>query len=662
MPSVSQCHSPPPSPKSPPRKKTKFSLQRKKKTASTSDYDRDKRDKLFPLFTSPATRNASDDEVFEPPKPPPPCAGLVNHGNICYANAVLQVLRHCPGLIESVLAIDSHLTKVHPKLVVPETNNNEKADDSSSQGEDRLVSGNGSDHEPVACGLKELFIQMKDLEENYSENKENCEHLLSKKHSLVLAAKPLDFMEMFRKQNPMFEDNLQHDAQEFLCSLLVSLQDTEKEILKRTDNTSQHSSPFEDLFHGQLLHQTKCLTCEEAKKRYESFQDVSVPIQKEAKVNDPKAFSPTPKKAQDSESLLWALSQFARIEHLSGDNKYFCENCLTHTEAEISTSFEKLPKILIIHLKRFTANPLSGFPGFVSKINTNLATPMELTISEWCSKTCIISNPTYHLFGIVMHSGMTSCSGHYQAYVMVPTPNDTDFNNSNGHTSHQDNYQQRNESNVNSVGESSQENERQPLANTATSVSSNTFCKDDGNSSETPEVSTMADESDIPSLQNSAEKAKTSCMSGISRYFQRTRKYSKLENNEGAEDSFQASDLTESKRHRCHSTPCFKGISKSLNKIQSFQHRGLTATRNAVRQLNFQDSKRQGNSETNHLADLKNNNNLRLSHTSLPESHYQWVHFDDAEVTILQESDVTALLSSSESSFTSPYLLFYKLV
>ena len=39
---------------------------------------------------------------------------------------------------------------------------------------------------------------MKDLEENYSENKENCEHLLSKKHSLVLAAKPLDFMEMFR--------------------------------------------------------------------------------------------------------------------------------------------------------------------------------------------------------------------------------------------------------------------------------------------------------------------------------------------------------------------------------------------------------------------------------------------------------------------------------
>mgnify|MGYP000418141213 CR=1 FL=1 len=33
-----------------------------------------------------------------------------------------------------------------------------QADDSSSQGEDGLVSGNGSDHEPVACGLKEVFL------------------------------------------------------------------------------------------------------------------------------------------------------------------------------------------------------------------------------------------------------------------------------------------------------------------------------------------------------------------------------------------------------------------------------------------------------------------------------------------------------------------------
>jgi len=39
---------------------------------------------------------------------------------------------------------------------------------------------------------------MKDLEQDYSENKENCEHLIQRKNTLVLAAKPLDFMQKFR--------------------------------------------------------------------------------------------------------------------------------------------------------------------------------------------------------------------------------------------------------------------------------------------------------------------------------------------------------------------------------------------------------------------------------------------------------------------------------
>ena len=37
-----------------------------------------------------------------------------------------------------------------------------------------------------------------------------------------------------------------------------------------------------------------------------------------------------------------------------------------------------------------------------------------------------------------------------------------------------------------------------------------------------------------------------------------------------------------------------------------------------------------------------------------------WVHFDDCTVASLSEQDIVSILSSSDSSFTSPYLLFYR--
>ena len=132
MPSVSQLDSPPSSPRSPPRKRTKFSLKlksKKKASSESSESDPDKREKLFPIFSPPTAQNTSDDDNFEPPKPPLPYAGLRNHGNICYANAVVQVLRYCPGLVESVDGLHSLVRKFGPseaKARVTETGGNEE--------------------------------------------------------------------------------------------------------------------------------------------------------------------------------------------------------------------------------------------------------------------------------------------------------------------------------------------------------------------------------------------------------------------------------------------------------------------------------------------------------------------------------------------------------
>lgn len=58
----------------------------------------------------------------------------------------------------------------------------------------------------------------------------------------------------------------------------------------------------------------------------------------------------------DLKTLKWAISQFASVERIVGEDKYFCETCHHYTEAERSLLFDKTPEVVTIHLKCFAAN------------------------------------------------------------------------------------------------------------------------------------------------------------------------------------------------------------------------------------------------------------------------------------------------------------------
>ncbi|XP_015686665.1 ubiquitin carboxyl-terminal hydrolase 1-like [Protobothrops mucrosquamatus] len=130
---------------------------------------------------------------------------------------------------------------------------------------------------------------------------------------------------------------------------------------ERTERFSQEFAIFnlvERLFQGQLVLRTRCLECECFTERREDFQDISVPVQKDEllKVEENSEISPEPK--TDVKTLKWAISQFASIERIVGEDKYFCENCLHYTEAERSLLFDKMPEVVTIHLKCFAASGL----------------------------------------------------------------------------------------------------------------------------------------------------------------------------------------------------------------------------------------------------------------------------------------------------------------
>jgi len=63
----------------------------------------------------------------------------------------------------------------------------------------------------------------------------------------------------------------------------------------------------------------------------------------------------------------WIVSSLEEVEWLGGDNKYLCSECLHHTEADRSVTYQQLPHILTIHIKRFA--------GFVHSRTLTCMTP-----------------------------------------------------------------------------------------------------------------------------------------------------------------------------------------------------------------------------------------------------------------------------------------------
>ncbi|XP_077463777.1 ubiquitin carboxyl-terminal hydrolase 1 [Stigmatopora argus] len=185
---------------------------------------------------------------------------------------------------------------------------------------------------------------------------------------------------------------------------------------------------MERLFQGQLVLRTRCLECENFTERREDFQDISVPVMEEehSDLDDPSSVSPYPKVEQ--KTLKWAIAQFASVERIAGEDKYFCDTCRHYAEAERSLLFDKTPEVITIHLKRFSANSLESDPyASLSKVNTPLQTPLTLSLEEWRTPGSSGRGYSYELFAVVMHSGVSIGSGHYTAYVRVTGLKDAKF-------------------------------------------------------------------------------------------------------------------------------------------------------------------------------------------------------------------------------------------
>ncbi|NXV42526.1 UBP49 hydrolase, partial [Uria aalge] len=372
----------------------------------------------------------------------PGVTGLRNLGNTCYMNSILQVLSHLQKFRECFLTLDLCETEellaktVNGKSRMPgklangsAANESGKTDKVGSYGTQSLPAGlNGGSS--ISRSLE--LIQPK---EPSSKHISLCHELhtlfrvmWSGKWALV---SPFAMLHSVWSLIPAFRGYDQQDAQEFLCELLDKVQQelesegTKRRILipfSQRKLTKQVLKVVNTIFHGQLLSQVTCITCNYKSNTVEPFWDLSLEFPERYHCTE-KGIVPV---NQTECMLTEMLAKFTETEALEG-RIYACDQCnskrrksspkpLVLSEAKKQLMIYRLPQVLRLHLKRFRWSERNHR----EKIGVHVLFDQVLNMEPYCCRDSLSSLDketfVYDLSAVVMHHGKGFGSGHYTAY------------------------------------------------------------------------------------------------------------------------------------------------------------------------------------------------------------------------------------------------------
>ncbi|XP_070761956.1 ubiquitin carboxyl-terminal hydrolase 2-like isoform X1 [Enoplosus armatus] len=232
------------------------------------------------------------------------------------------------------------------------------------------------------------------------------------------AVSPSEFKTQIQRYAPRFVGYNQQDAQEFLRFLLDGLHNEVNRVTVRPRGTvedfdhlpdeekgkkmwskylEREDSKVVDLFVGQLKSSLTCSHCGFCSTVFDPFWDLSLPIAK---------------KGYGEVSLMDCMRLFTKEDVLDGDEKPTCYRCKARRRCTKKFTIQKFPKILVLHLKRFSEARRT------SKLSTFVNFPMkDLDLREFASENSM--NAVYNLYAVSNHSG-TTMGGHYTAYCRNP--------------------------------------------------------------------------------------------------------------------------------------------------------------------------------------------------------------------------------------------------
>lgn len=364
------------------------------------------------------------------PKSMPPstrdvATGVVNLGNTCYMNAVLQALAHCQEL-NMAMDMEPHsatcpIAKSRPKSASPSPENN------ASRGTRKSARSNGK-KSPSPDGN----------EANDSSFCALCEfeHHLHQVHSTSEPVAPSAFVNGFIDHvAPWFKLGVQEDSHEFLRLLIDAMQKSCTKARSSSSSKQQEEDmeyPFQ-LFRGTVESNVQCESCQAESSTIDPIEDIGLDVSA-TKTTAYGQVTPPPNALADVPS---AFTRFKAEENLEG---YKCEKCGKTGKATKQSRLASIPPILTLHLKRFrygtsteevAARRRSEISQLLArdasttgksgsaKIEGHVKFSEFFDLRPFLTKSLEQEHKTMfcRLFAVIVHAGANSHSGHYIAYV-----------------------------------------------------------------------------------------------------------------------------------------------------------------------------------------------------------------------------------------------------
>ncbi|KAI1150530.1 cysteine proteinase [Nemania diffusa] len=382
--------------------------------------------------------------------------GMENFGNTCYCNSIVQALFYTNAFREQVLNFpplspldtpNCDRPKVNVQIRAPNINGNAQTDATGKKNPNEKkppTSGPPQPGQPVRpedkpdtpeykkkqAMLKGPILELAQESSN-AYGMEECTFTglrdifmaLVESNTRTGVLSPQRFLEIFKRDNEMFRNSMHQDAHEFyglvLNDVIANVENTAQRMLNSgvdltTDGiteslrsalntvarttTNGTNSPgmgwVHDIFEGLLTSETRCLTCETASQRDETFLDLSIDLEEHTSVTS-------------------CLQKFSAEEMLCERNKFHCDHCGGLQEAEKRMKIKRLPKVLALHLKRFK---YTEDYSRLQKLFHRVVYPYQLRMFN-TTEDAEDPDRLYELYAVVIHIGGNAYHGHYVSVI-----------------------------------------------------------------------------------------------------------------------------------------------------------------------------------------------------------------------------------------------------